>query len=105
MSAILEFKTEPPKQVWIVSRYEPRKRKKILLTPEGEETILSSSEYEIVDGEIVERSMPNPQHARIKARITTALSNYLEENSIGEVYTECNFELKLSDIFRKPARK
>lgn len=94
MSAILEFNTEPPKQVWIVSRYEPRKRKKVLLTPEDEEKILSSSEYEIVDGEIVERSMPNPQHARIEARITTALSLYVENNPIGEIYTECNFELK-----------
>lgn len=93
MSAVLEFAEKPPREVWLVSRYEPRKRKRVLLSQDEEEKILSSSEYEIVNGEIVERSMPNPEHARIEARITIELGKFLEENPLGELYTECHFQL------------
>lgn len=94
MSAVLEFTPEPPKEVWLISRYEPRKRKRVLLTPEDEEKILSSSEYEIVDGELYERPMPNPTHSRIQIKLGSKLLAFVEENNSGMVYTECHFELK-----------
>lgn len=91
MSAVLEFTQEPPREVWLISRYEPRRRKRILLTPENEEKILNSSEYEIVDGEVYERPMPNPKHGQIQALIATEINLFLKTNKLGAVYTETHF--------------
>lgn len=93
MSAVLEFTQEPPREVWLISRYEPRKRKRVLLTPEDEEKIFNSSEYEIVGGEVYERPMPNPEHARIQAKLAAKMLIFVEENNLGMVYTECHFRL------------
>lgn len=101
MSTVLEFRSEPPKEVWVVSRYKPRKRQRVLLTPEDEEKILGSSEYEIVDGEIYERPMPNPEHGRIQLKLGSKLLAFVEENKLGMVYTECHFELK-KNLIRVP---
>lgn len=92
MSAILEFTERPPKEVWLVSRDEPV-RKRVLLTRDEEEKIINSSRYEIVDGEIRERAMPNPEHARIEAKLSAKLTNFVEESNLGVVYSECHFEL------------
>ena len=89
----MEITQEPPREVWLISRDKPV-RKKVWLTADEEEKIINSSRYEIVDGEIYERSMPNPEHARIEAKITTKIGKFLENNPIGEVYTECHFQLK-----------
>jgi Uma2 family endonuclease len=95
MSAVLEFTQEPPREVWLISRYEPRKRKRVLLTPEDEEKILSSSEYEIVNGELYERPLPNPEHSRIQLKLGAKLLSFVEENDLGMAYTECHYELAM----------
>lgn len=94
LTADLEFAIEPPREVWLVSRHEPRKRRRVLLTPEQEEKLLSTSRFEIEDGEFQERPMPNPEHGRIQAKITIKIGVFLESNPIGEVYTETSFELE-----------
>ena len=92
MSAVLEDVETAPKEFWLVSNGEPARRK-VLLTPEFEEKIYSSGRYEIVYGEIKERSMPSPVHGRIQAKITAKLLSHVEENDLGAVYTETHFEL------------
>lgn len=94
MPAVLEFTPDPPKEVWLVSRHESRKRQRVLLTPEEEEKILSSSEYEIVDAELYQRPIPNPAHSRIQIKVGSKLLAFAEEHNLGMVYTECHFQLK-----------
>jgi Uma2 family endonuclease len=92
MSAVLADVEIEPKEFWLVSNSEPARRK-ILLTPEFEEEIYSSGRYEIVYGEIKERSMPSPVHGRIQLKIAAKLLSHVEENNLGAVYTETHFEL------------
>lgn len=91
MSAVLENTESKLQEFWLVSNGEPV-RKKIALTPEFEEEIYSSGRYEIVYGEIKERSMPSPVHGRIQLKIGAKLLSHVEENNLGVVYTETHFE-------------
>ncbi|MBX7172040.1 MAG: Uma2 family endonuclease [Pyrinomonadaceae bacterium] len=91
MSAVIENPKTPPREVWLVP-IDKSLRKKISITDEIEEEMLNSSRYEMVYGEIRERTMPNPQHGRIQAKVATKLGLYLEQNELGIVYTETNFE-------------
>lgn len=91
MSEVLENPENKAQEFWLVLNGEDV-RKKIELTPEFEEEIYSSGRYEIVCGEIKERSMPSPIHGRIQAKITAKLLFHVEENNLGAVYTETHFE-------------
>ncbi len=99
MSTVAENIEIKPQEVWLVPKVSPP-RKKITLTPEFEEEIYSSGRYEIVYGEIKERSMPSPIHGRIQGKITAKLVPHVEKNNLGEVYTETHFEFaeKLSRV-------
>lgn len=99
MSTVAENLEIKPQEVWLVPKVNPV-RKKIALTPEFEEEIYSSGRYEIVYGEIKERSMPSPIHARIQAKLAAKLVPHVEENNLGVIYTEALFEFaeKLSRI-------
>lgn len=100
MSAVLEFIEQQPKEVWLVAHNE-LVRKRVFLTEDEEEKIINPSRYEIVDGEIRERAMPNPEHVRIEAKLSARLNNFVEENRLGVIYTECHFELK-KNLVRVP---
>lgn len=91
MSTGLENSKTPPREVWLVP-VDKSLRKKISITDEIEEEMLNSSRYEMVYGEMRERTMPNPQHGRIQAKIAIKLGLYLEQHEIGVVYKETNFE-------------
>lgn len=91
MSAVLENPKSPPREVWLVPN-DKSLRKKISITDEIEEEMLNSSRYEMVYGELRERTMPNPQHGRIQAKIASRLDTYAEQTELGVVYTETNFE-------------
>ena len=91
MSSVLENREAETQEFWLVLNGNPV-RKKIALTPEFEEEIYSSGRYEIVYGEIKERSMPSPVHGRIQAKIASKLLLHVEENNLGVVYTETHFE-------------
>jgi Uma2 family endonuclease len=91
MSTVLENTKTETKEVWLITNGK-NERKKIPFTPEFEEEIYSLGRYEIVYGEIRERPIPSPIHGRIQAKITIKLGQFLEENNIGEVYTETHFE-------------
>ena len=99
MPSMTENSDVKPPEVWLVPKTNPA-RKKVALTPEFEEEIYSSGRYEIVYGEIKERSMPSPIHGRIQAKITAKLLLHVEENNLGAVYTETHFEFaeKLSRV-------
>lgn len=99
MSTVAENLEIKPPEVWLVPKVSPL-RKKITLTPEFEEEIYSSGRYEIVYGEIKERSMPSPIHGRIQGKVITKLVSHVEANNLGEVYPETHFELaeKLSRV-------
>lgn len=99
MSSIAKNLEADPQEVWLVPSVTPA-RKKIELTPEFEEEIYSSGRYEIVYGEIKERSMPSPVHGRIQLKIGAKLLSHVEESNLGAVYTETHFEFaeKLSRI-------
>lgn len=99
MSSVTENLEVKPQEVWLVPNISPT-RKKIALTPEFEEEIYSSGRYEIVYGEIKERSMPSPVHGRIQLKIGAKLLSHVEENNLGVVYTETHFEFaeKLSRV-------
>lgn len=91
MSAVSGNTDTKPQEFWLVLNGNPV-RKKIELTPEFEEEIYSSGRYEIVYGEIKERSMPSPIHGRIQLKIGAKLLSYVEDNKLGAVYTETMFE-------------
>ncbi len=91
MSSVLENRDAETQEFWLVLSGNPV-RKKIALTPEFEDEIYSSGRYEIVCGEIKERSMPSPVHGRIQAKISAKLLLHVEENNLGVVYTETHFE-------------
>jgi len=99
MSTVAENLEIKPQEVWLVPKVNPA-RKKIALTPEFEEEIYSSGRYEIVYGEIKERSMPSPIHGRIQLKLGAKLLSHVEENNLGAVYTETHFEFaeKLSRV-------
>ncbi len=99
MPSMTENSDVKPQKVWLVPKTDPARRK-IALTPEFEEEIYSSGRYEIVYGEIKERSMPSPIHGRIQLQIGAKLLSHVEENNLGAVYTETHFELaeKLSRV-------
>lgn len=44
------------------------------------------SNYELLDGEIVQKSSPSIQHQRISRKLVVAIDNYLTQNPIGEVF-------------------
>lgn len=91
MSTVLENPKTAPREVWLVPS-DKSLRKKISLTQEDEDVMLNSGRYEIVYGEMRERTMPNPQHGRIQAIIAAKLYIYTEQTNSGVVYTETNFE-------------
>lgn len=91
MSSVVENREAETQEFWLVLNGNPV-RKKIVLTPEFEDEIYSSGRYEIVYGEIKERSMPSPVHGRIQAKISAKLLSHVEENNLGAVYTETHFE-------------
>lgn len=91
MSSIVENRENSSQEFWLVLNGDPV-RKKITLTSEFEEEIYSSGRYEIVYGEIKERSMPSPIHGRIQAEIAAELRNFVKANKLGVVYTETHFE-------------
>lgn len=91
MSTVVENPKTPQREVWLVPS-DKSLRKKISITDEIEEEMLNSNRYEIVYGEIRERTMPNPQHGRIQAKIAIKLGIYLEQTNLGVVYTETLFE-------------
>ncbi len=102
MSTVAENLEVKPQEVWLVPKVVPP-RKKITLTPEFEEEIYSSGRYEIVYGEIKERSMPSPIHGRIQARIGAKLLSYVQKKNLGAVYIETNFEfaenlIRITDV-------
>ena len=99
MPSMTENSDVKPQEVWLVPKTSPARRK-IALTPEFEEEIYSSGRYEIVYGEIKERSMPSPIHGRIQLKLGAKLLSHVEENNLGAVYTETHFELaeKLSRV-------
>ncbi len=99
MSSVTENVETDLQEYVLVSKAYPV-CEKIVLTPEFEEEIYSSGRYEIVYGEIKERSMPSPIHGRIQAKFTSKLVSYVEENNLGAVYTETHFEFaeKLSRV-------
>ena len=99
MPSMTENSDVIPQEVWLVPKTNPARRK-IALTPEFEEEIYSSGRYEIIYGEIKERSMPSPIHGRIQAKVGAKLLSHVEENNLGAVYTETHFELaeKLSRV-------
>lgn len=43
--------------------------------------------YELIDGEIMKRKAPTPQHQRLVRRLTIAIDRYIVERSLGEVFT------------------
>lgn len=45
------------------------------------------SNYELLDGEIVQEPSPSLQHQRISRKIVVAIDNYLTQNPIGEVFS------------------
>jgi Uma2 family endonuclease len=42
--------------------------------------------YELINGYIMKKSAPRPQHQRISMKLSRAISNYLFENKIGEIF-------------------
>ena len=99
MSSVTENIETKPHEFWLVPNVRAE-RKKITLTPEFEEEIYSSGRYEIVYGEIKERSMPSPIHGRIQLKLGAKILSHVEENNLGAVYTETLFEFaeKLSRV-------
>jgi Uma2 family endonuclease len=54
------------------------------------------SGYELVDGELVEVSLPSPPHARLVAQVTYQLMKFIEEHGLGGVvYGEVGVVLPL----------
>ncbi len=53
--------------------------------------------YEILDGELIELTSPNRQHQQILGRLFRVLSEYVENNVLGEVYIG-PFDVRLSLI-------
>lgn len=91
MSSISETTETDLQEFVLVSKADPV-CEKVVLTPKFEEEIYSSGRYEIVYGEIQERSMPSPIHGRIQAEISAELRNFVKPNKLGAVYTETHFE-------------
>ncbi len=91
MSAVTETNQSKTQEIWLVLNGEPV-RKKLPLTPEIENELLTSGRYEIVYGELRERAMPSPMHGRIQAKIAAKLLIFVEENNLGVVYTETLFQ-------------
>ncbi len=50
--------------------------------------------YELVNGELRERGMPNPAHALIGGRISLRLGSHIEGTDRGVVLLDCNFTLQ-----------
>jgi Uma2 family endonuclease len=42
--------------------------------------------YELINGYIMKKSTPRPQHQRISMKLSRAIANYLFENKIGEIF-------------------
>jgi Uma2 family endonuclease len=42
--------------------------------------------YELINGYIMKKSAPRPQHQRISMKLSRAIANYLFENKIGEIF-------------------
>jgi Uma2 family endonuclease len=51
------------------------------------ESPLSTPRYELVDGELLVTPSPNEPHQRAVFRLARALDEYLERNTVGQVYT------------------
>lgn len=49
--------------------------------------------YEIVDGQPVEKEMPGARHSGICTRLARKLGNFVEANTLGEVYQEASFQI------------
>ena len=52
------------------------------------------AQYELVNGELKERGMPNPAHALIGGRISLRLGSHIEGTDRGVVLLDCNFTLQ-----------
>lgn len=100
MSAVLELTQEAPREVWLFSR-DDSTRRKVFLTTAQEDEILNTGRFEIVRGELQERTMPNPTHGRIQAELAAELRNFVKRNKLGIIYTETVFQLT-DDLSRVP---
>ena len=50
--------------------------------------------YELVNGELKERGMPNPEHALIGGRISLRLGSHIEGTDRGVILLDCSFTLQ-----------
>ena len=50
--------------------------------------------YELVNGELKERGMPNPEHALIGGRISLRLGSHIEGTDHGVILLDCSFTLQ-----------
>lgn len=49
--------------------------------------------YEFVDGQPVEKEMPGARHSGVCTRLARKLGNFVEANTLGEVYQEASFQI------------
>jgi Uma2 family endonuclease len=49
--------------------------------------------YEFVDGVPEEKEMPGARHSGISTRLARKLGNFVEANSLGEIYQEATFQI------------
>ena len=50
--------------------------------------------YELVNGELKERGMPNPEHALIGGRLSLRLGSHIEGTDRGVLLLDCSFTLQ-----------
>ncbi len=53
--------------------------------------------YEFVNGVPVEKEISGIRHNRVKSRLSIKLGNFVEENKLGEVYSEASFQLGVNE--------
>lgn len=85
-----------------------------LLKAEDLDDLPDRPRYELFDGELIEKEVPNPTHSSVQVQVATALNLYAREQKSGRAYTELTCVLGrdpdlvfLPDVcyIREPERK
>lgn len=55
--------------------------------------LMKHKNYELVDGKLEKKNMPNAKHSGIAGRLTVEIGIYLKNYKIGRVYPEAHFQI------------